>query len=167
MIAAKREYAKRMGREILFTRRVNHDFVTADYAKWVSILNNLVTNAVEACTTGGHVHVEATLYPSRFIITVADDGPGIAPPDRELVFHAGFSTKANPVTGSFSVGLGLTHTQSLIRDLGGRISIEDTSSAGTIFRLEFPPSLIAPDPLLEQPDREGGVGREQPVLPDR
>ncbi len=141
VLTANQEYAKRIGRTIVFSHRVNHDFVTADYAKWVSILNNLVTNAVEACDSGGHVHVEATLYPSRFIITVADDGPGIAQPDWDLVFVPGYSTKANPVTGTYSVGLGLTHARSLVQALNGHISIEDSDSAGTIFRLEFPPTL--------------------------
>ncbi|MBI2874110.1 MAG: ATP-binding protein, partial [Firmicutes bacterium] len=46
--------------------------------------------------------------------------------------------------GTFSVGLGLTHARSLVQALGGRISIEETSSAGTVFRLEFPPHLFQP-----------------------
>jgi two-component system nitrogen regulation sensor histidine kinase NtrY len=94
---------------------------------------NLVDNAVEAVGQSGEVVVE-TLWladSGRVRIVVADDGPGIAPEDRERLFVPYFSTKP---TG---MGLGLPIVQQIVTDHRGSIWVEDNQPRGSRFVIEL------------------------------
>ncbi|HKX05989.1 MAG TPA: ATP-binding protein [Methylomirabilota bacterium] len=95
---------------------------------------NLVDNAVEAVGGTGEVVVQTVWLPEahRARIVVADDGPGIAPEDRERLFVPYFSTKA---TG---MGLGLPIVHQIVSDHGGTIRVEDNAPHGSRFVIELP-----------------------------
>jgi two-component system nitrogen regulation sensor histidine kinase NtrY len=95
---------------------------------------NLVDNAVEAVGGTGEVVVQTVwlLEAHRVRIVVADDGPGIAPEDRDRLFVPYFSTKA---TG---MGLGLPIVHQIISDHGGTIRVEDNAPHGSRFVIELP-----------------------------
>ena len=60
--------------------------VRGDAAQLTVLLNNLVENALRYTPRGGVVDVEARLQDGRPLLRVADNGPGIAPDERERVF---------------------------------------------------------------------------------
>jgi two-component system, NtrC family, nitrogen regulation sensor histidine kinase NtrY len=93
---------------------------------------NLVDNAVEAVGGTGEVVVQTVWLPEahRARIVVADDGPGIAPEDRERLFVPYFSTKA---TG---MGLGLPIVHQIVSDHGGTIRVEDNAPHGSRFVID-------------------------------
>jgi two-component system, NtrC family, nitrogen regulation sensor histidine kinase NtrY len=95
---------------------------------------NLVDNAVEAVSQTGDVTVETVWLPEarRARIVVSDDGPGIAPEDKERLFVPYFSTKA---TG---MGLGLSIVHQIVTDHGGTIWVEDNPPHGSRFVIELP-----------------------------
>jgi two-component system nitrogen regulation sensor histidine kinase NtrY len=95
---------------------------------------NLVDNAVEAVGGTGEVVVQTVWLAEahRARIVVADDGPGIAPDDRERLFVPYFSTKA---TG---MGLGLPIVHQIVSDHGGTIRVEDNAPHGSRFVIELP-----------------------------
>jgi two-component system nitrogen regulation sensor histidine kinase NtrY len=95
---------------------------------------NLVDNAVEAAGQSGEVTVQAAwLGPSRRTrIVVTDNGPGIAPEDKEKLFVPYFSTKP---TG---MGLGLSIVHQIVTDHGGTIWVEDHPPHGSRFVIELP-----------------------------
>jgi two-component system, NtrC family, nitrogen regulation sensor histidine kinase NtrY len=95
---------------------------------------NLVDNAVEAVGGTGEVVVQTVWLPEahRARIVVADDGPGIAPDDRDRLFVPYFSTKA---TG---MGLGLPIVHQIVSDHGGTIRVEDNTPHGSRFVVELP-----------------------------
>ncbi len=95
---------------------------------------NLVDNAVEAVAQTGEVTVQTVWLPqaSRARIIVTDDGPGIAPDDKEKLFVPYFSTKA---TG---MGLGLPIVHQIVTDHGGTIWVEDNPPRGSRFVIELP-----------------------------
>ena len=103
---------------------------------------NLVDNAVEAVGPSGEVTVEAAWLGAahRARIVVADDGPGIAPEDKERLFIPYFSTKT---TG---MGLGLPIVQQIAADHGGSIRVEDNTPRGSRFVLELPAGRPAAAP---------------------
>jgi len=138
VLDANRMYAASLGKRITLHPEVMTDFRTARYGRWVSILNNLVSNAIEACPADGKVTVLSGQLRDRFVLEVADTGSGIPREDWELIFSPGFSTKLNPVTGSFSSGIGLTHVAGLAKAMNGVIRVERSNAAGTVFRLEVP-----------------------------
>jgi len=107
---------------------------------------NLVDNAVEAVGQLGEVTVQVVWLPDsrRVRIMVSDDGPGIAPEDKERLFVPYFSTKA---TG---MGLGLPIVHQIITDHGGTIWVEDNAPHGSRFVVELPVERLAVVPAAAQ-----------------
>ena len=84
----------------------------------------------------GDVTVDTAYLPEPALvrITVSDDGPGIAPEDRDKLFMPYFSTK---VTG---MGLGLPIVHEIVTEHGGTVRVEDNVPSGTRLVLEIPVS---------------------------
>lgn len=130
-------YAKRMGKEIVFSSQLNYHFITEEYHSLISVLNNLVSNAVEANEISpGHIQIGSKVVGWHIYITVTDDGPGIDELDQQLIFAPGFTTKFSG-DGMQSTGIGLTHVQSLIKSMGGEVTLESKKGL-TIFKLMIP-----------------------------
>jgi len=128
----------------------------ADPALVSQILVNLLLNAADAVLGGGGGRVrvavaacaleqrsgdddagaaEGRLEPDGVECAVADDGPGVAPEDRERVFDPFFTTKP-PGEGT---GLGLANAQRLAEELGGALLLErDPELGGARFALRVP-----------------------------
>ena len=95
---------------------------------------NLVDNAIEATDRKGTVCIETAHDPGNSVVrvTVADDGPGIPPAEREKLFLPYYSTKGR---GS---GLGLAIVRRIIAEHGGAIDVSDNAPRGTRFTIELP-----------------------------
>jgi two-component system nitrogen regulation sensor histidine kinase NtrY len=65
-------------------------------------------------------------------ITVADNGPGVSPSDRDKLFMPYYSTKGR---GS---GLGLAIVRRIIVEHGGAIEVGAATPSGTVFTIELP-----------------------------
>jgi two-component system, OmpR family, osmolarity sensor histidine kinase EnvZ len=98
-------------------------------------LVNLVNNAHRY---GSHVRLTAKPGDDGLDIFVDDDGPGIAPADRERVFRAfvRLDPSRNPSTGG--VGLGLTIARDVARGHGGDVRLETSPYGGLRARLHLP-----------------------------
>jgi two-component system nitrogen regulation sensor histidine kinase NtrY len=98
------------------------------------VVINLVDNAIEATGHRGVLAVETALDVDHgFVrIVVTDDGPGIAPAEREKLFLPYYSTKGR---GS---GLGLAIVRRIIAEHGGNIQVGDNIPHGTRFTIELP-----------------------------
>jgi signal transduction histidine kinase len=107
------------------------------------ILVNLLRNAREALGDKGNVTIEAvSLRDYSIKITVADDGPGIAPDKLEQVFEAYFTTKEK---GS---GLGLAIVKHDAELYGGTVRVDSGLGKGTKFTITFPAKTL-PRPILK------------------
>jgi PAS domain S-box-containing protein len=142
------------------------------------VLMNLVTNAVEAIQTSGRVHIATENLVVRtgrqgpggiggghyVVITISDNGPGIAEKDIGRIFEPFYSNK---VMGRSGTGLGLTVVWNTVEDHGGRITVT-SSDKGTCFKLYFPLSSeqSAPDPEQRPARTEGGRGEHILVVDD-
>lgn len=112
-----------------------------EHYRLLSVLKNLVTNAVEAIQADsgtGWVRVDARTVGDMLSIVVSDNGPGISPRRQKLLFKVGYSTKFNPDTGNISRGVGLPAVQYIVEELGGTMSVESQPGEGTTFRVELP-----------------------------
>ncbi len=112
------------------------------------ILSNLLMNALDAVPEGaGHVRVSMGAEPEgRFVrITVADNGPGIAPEHLDRVFDPFFTTKE---VGK-GTGLGLAVVYGLVGDLGGTLAVENAPGGGAVFTVRLPiaPPVAPPSAL--------------------
>jgi len=94
---------------------------------------NIMQNAREAMNGRGNLWVSAAHGDGvSVVITIGDDGPGIAPEYLDKVFDAYFSTREK---GS---GLGLAIVKHNAELYGGKVSVESELGKGTRFVLEFP-----------------------------
>ena len=107
----------------------------------MSVLKNLVTNAVEAIQANsgrGTVRVDVIREGNQLIVTVTDDGPGITPRAMKVLFKVGYSTKFDPATGDINRGVGLPAVQFIVEELGGTIQVDSQPGAGATFRVALP-----------------------------
>jgi signal transduction histidine kinase len=107
----------------------------ADPAQLARALANLVRNAVQAIResgVGGVVQLRARRDPLGVVLVVADDGPGIAPEERERAFEPLATTRPD------GTGLGLAITRDLIEAHGGRISVSSNPGQGAVFTVLLP-----------------------------
>ncbi len=112
---------------------VSHEhFVQGQREDLDEMLGNLVDNACKWAKSA--VAISSTLAPGRVIISVTDDGSGLAPSLREAVLRRGVrADEAAP--GS---GLGLAIVRDLAELYGGSITLDESASGGVRARLELP-----------------------------
>ncbi len=93
--------------------------VLADSQRLLQVFINLLSNARDACSEGGHIVISAALTQDRVQIEVLDDGSGIPQEALERVLEPFFTTK-DPGDGT---GLGLALVYSIMEDLNGSLQI--------------------------------------------
>jgi signal transduction histidine kinase len=120
-----------------------------DPRKLERALYNLLLNACEAApTNAGRVQVTIARSGTSVTIAVADNGPGIAEPIRERLFHPFVSFGKENGTG-----LGLTVVQKIVQDHGGEVVMERTTDALTVFRITIPGR--SPQGSVQEDDCDG------------
>jgi two-component system sensor histidine kinase TctE len=112
------------------------------------MLSNLIDNALRYTPPGGSVTVRVRLDGSDGVLEVEDTGPGIAPAERAHVFERFYRILGSQAPGS---GLGLAIVREIAQQHGADIAIsnnprcQSTKLPGSLFRLTFPPPVIALD----------------------
>ncbi len=120
--------------------------VYADPQLLRQILYNLLSNALKFTTPGCHVTVRARQDKAAglALLTVEDDGIGIAPEDQERIFLE-FEQLENPLTKmTAGTGLGLPIVKKLVELHGGHISVQSAPGKGTAFTFTLPLPDAAP-----------------------
>lgn len=123
--------------------------IRGDVQRLHRVFMNLAKNGIEALEGEGHLRISswADWENGRrvAVVSVADNGPGIAGEDIGRVFDVFFTTKPG---GS---GLGLATVVQIVEEHGGRVTVESTPGVRTEFRVVLP---IPDDP------REAGEGAD-------
>jgi signal transduction histidine kinase len=109
--------------------------VLGDEGELQQMIMNLVFNARDA--GANTIKLSARYEDAYVVLSVADDGPGIAPENLPKVFEAFFSTK-----GAYGHGLGLSISRHLAEARGGSIGVE-SSPKGTTFSIRLPASRVS------------------------
>ncbi|MGQ9554301.1 MAG: sensor histidine kinase [Anaerolineae bacterium] len=109
----------------------------ADPRRLIQVLDNLIGNAIKFSQPGGVVQVKLTDCGGTAEVTVADQGMGIAPEDRERIFERFYRTRegASRAAGS---GLGLMIAKAIVEAHGGRIWVESDLGKGSTFHFTLP-----------------------------
>jgi CheY-like chemotaxis protein len=98
---------------------------------------NLLSNAVKFAPDGGRVDVMTELVGNELVITVQDNGPGIARDDWEPIFES-FQQGRRGAPSEEGTGLGLTLCRKIMTLLGGRIWLESEVGMGSAFHVAMP-----------------------------
>ncbi len=109
-------------------------FVNADKEMILRVLNNLVSNGIQAVALNVKPVIVISIEsdPEYCYVRVSDNGSGIPKEQIQTIFEPYFTTKS---TGT---GLGLAMVKQIIENHGGSIEIEKTSEAGTTVLFTLP-----------------------------
>ena len=116
-------------------------FANVNPAGFVSMVDNLVDNAIRYTPSGGHVAVKLGMNEGELEFVVQDDGPGIAPEERDRVFERFYRVPGSTAQGS---GLGLAIVQRIARAHNASVRFVDGlagAGIGVVVRLRGTPAL--------------------------
>lgn len=118
-----------------------------DYSALWRMLLNLVKNSIVYSTPNRNVIVRTGLRDQWIMLTVADEGPGIAAADVPHIFDRYYRGK-DASSGDGGTGLGLAIVKAIVEAHHGQIEIDSAPGQGTTFRILLP---MEPLPLQTQP----------------
>ena len=110
-----------------------------DEVKFKQIIGNLIKNAIYHRKE----RIDIRMYgqTDQLCVEVCDDGPGVDPSERELIFQRYAQGKECTLSMRNGHGLGLAGARIISRCLGGEIELEATREKGAMFRMRLPVSL--------------------------
>ena len=109
-----------------------HPVIVSDGDRVLQVISNLLSNAFRWTPDGGRIELQLDAGNGSVRVDIVDSGPGIAPAERERIFHPFISQDLN------WTGLGLPIARELAVALGGRIELESEQGHGSRFRLVLP-----------------------------
>lgn len=102
------------------------------------VISNLVENAIHHGRAGGSVVVKVRTQGAEAIVSVADDGPGIAADDLPHVFERFYRADKSRTGSDGRYGLGLAICRGLLEADGGRIGASSPPGQGATFTITLP-----------------------------
>ena len=99
---------------------------------------NLVDNAIKYGKEGGSVRIDAKRSDDQVIVTVSDDGPGIAREHLPRLFERFYRVDPGRSRQHGGAGLGLSIVKHLVESMDGTISVDSDSGKGTTFEIRLP-----------------------------
>ena len=100
------------------------------------VLDNLIDNAVPACSSGGSIDLAAARCDGHVVLTVTDSGPGMTAKERSHAFDP-FWRGAHDRSGT---GLGLAIVEQLARANGGSVPLAESATGGIEARVVLDPA---------------------------
>ena len=139
LVKACAEFTQTASAKGLFLRLVPTESGTEPNAffdeKWtLEALCNLLDNAVKYSPPGGTIRIEVLTDGANAFVSIADEGPGIAPDDLENVKQKFFKGKG-AVRGS---GIGLAVVDEIVTAHGGGVEIQSEQGHGTTAIVRLP-----------------------------
>jgi signal transduction histidine kinase len=130
--------------------------VDADPHRVEQVLRNLVDNAVKYSPQGGLVVVRGEVREDEVVVSVADQGVGIAPEHLNRLFEKFFRVESGLGRHVVGSGLGLPIARTIVESHGGRIWAESQMEKGSTFYFTLP--LMGPSQETEKhTDTAGGA----------
>jgi signal transduction histidine kinase len=130
--------AKDKQQQIIFEHDPVPVMASVNHEKIWRVFNNLISNAIKFSYNGGIIKVGIKVKLEHIIISVADNGIGIPPAQKETIFEMFTSAKRVGTNGEQPFGLGLSISKRIVEMHNGRIWFEDNTGGGTIFYIELP-----------------------------
>jgi signal transduction histidine kinase len=127
----------------------------ADPDRIGQVLRNLLDNAVKYSPEGGLVIVRGQVAEREVMISVADQGVGIAPEHLNRLFEKFFRVKSGPTGHVVGSGLGLPIAQTIVEGHGGRIWAESKVGEGTTLFFTLPFTGLPEAPSWDRSGQSG------------
>jgi GAF domain-containing protein len=115
--------------------------VIATCKKLTEAFGHIIGNALQAMGQAGELRLATRRRPDGLVeVTIADDGPGIAPEMQAHLFELGSTTKQ----AEGGLGLGLWWTRVYVSRLGGQVKLHSTPGQGTVVSIQLPAAQEKP-----------------------
>ncbi len=131
VVADMAPMAIKAGYEISLNAPDNPVTITGDEPSLTRALANVVQNAIIHGSQRGNIEVTVG---TNGDISVVDDGPGVAPEERDKIFEPFYRLKPQ-ATGA---GLGLNLVASIVQHHNGKVAVTASPSGGACFVMSFP-----------------------------
>ena len=105
---------------------------SGDEGDLLELLGNLLDNAFKWCSK--NVQISAFVKPGHLVLTVEDDGPGIAPAQVKNILQRG--VRADEVVPGHGIGLAIV--RDIVEAYAGSITANQSSLGGAAITLDFP-----------------------------
>jgi signal transduction histidine kinase len=130
-------------RRISVRKRFPRDLppVLGDRERVIQVLTNLLMNAEKHCRDGGRIAVSAERRSGFLLVSVQDNGSGIAPEHLEKIFDRLYQVgdvKDARAAREAGLGLGLNIVKSIVEAHGGEVAVSSAIGKGSTFTFTLP-----------------------------
>ncbi len=112
--------------------------VRGDHEAFITIMNNVIGNAVRYTDAGGEVNVSVKASEPWIAVRVRDTGIGIAAEDHDRIFERFYRVDKARTPERGGTGLGLAIVKHLVKASGGEIRLQSELGVGSTFEVLFP-----------------------------
>jgi PAS domain S-box-containing protein len=113
--------------------------IMGDADRLTQVLVNLISNALVVSSRGSQIHVTCAVENDHLRIAVEDQGPGIAPENREIIFERFQQIASDDVKKKYAgTGLGLAICKAIVEQHGGQIGVDSEVGKGSTFWFTLP-----------------------------
>jgi signal transduction histidine kinase len=128
----------------------------ADKFAILTVLRNLVNNAVKFTNTEGNIRIKAEINDLFTVISVIDNGTGIPKEKQDKIFRIDAIGSSPGTAGEKGTGFGLLLCKDLVQRNGGQIWLKSEKGKGSTFSFSLPLSETAVAPVLLNGDSKSG-----------
>lgn len=114
------------------------DEVYADEVHITNVISNLLDNAIKYCAKVPEISVYTRNKGSEIIISIIDNGIGIAAKEQKLIFERFYRVSTGNLHDVKGFGLGLSYVKTVVEAHGGRIEVESAEGKGSRFDIILP-----------------------------
>ncbi len=126
------------------------DTILGDPDMLRQIVGNVLSNAIKFSSPGGEVRITGESTGDQAVLTVADNGRGVAPDEREKIFEPYY--RARNSRGIHGAGIGLYVAKKYVENHHGSIMIDGALNAGTSVTISLPVAGPAAPDVLGAPN---------------
>lgn len=108
------------------------ELIKLDTDLMTQVIMNLTLNALQILPNDGQIHIALASHNENVLLTISDNGPGVASEHQAHIFEPFFTQRAG------GVGLGLAIVQQIVQTHGGTISYSTSEQNGAKFSIELP-----------------------------
>ncbi len=130
--------AQREGISVAVDVPADLPILSADSQRISQVLSNLLDNAIRHSPEGGSVTIRAFNKGDVVQVDVVDQGPGLSPDERSLVFERFYRGDRARARATGGAGLGLAIVKQLVEAHGGRVWVQSTEGHGATFSFTLP-----------------------------
>ena len=122
-------------------------YVSADALRLAQIIQNLLNNALRYTSPGGNIWLSAEREDDEAVVTVRDNGIGIAEEDLTVIFQMFAQAHTGPGRSKGGLGVGLALVRALAELHEGRVTVQSEGlGKGSSFEVRLPALLDEPKP---------------------